>query len=164
MKTLYITRHAKSSWKHPELTDFERPLNKRGRRDAPFMGRVLNELGIRPDLILSSPANRAITLARVLAKEIDYPLEDLRSDERIYLGTTDDLLQVIRATEDSVAHLMLVGHNPGLTMLSNSLSDTHLDNIPTSGIAVVEFPVDTWQAIRAQSGTLRQFEFPKKYA
>ena len=81
MKTIYLVRHAKSSWKYPNLDDFERPLNKRGRKNAPFMGTILKKLKVAPDLILSSPANRASMTARVIADKISYPLENIRYSE-----------------------------------------------------------------------------------
>ena len=84
MKTLYLARHAKSSWKYPDLDDFERPLNKRGRRNAPFMGKILKNLKVTPDLITSSPANRAAMTARIMADIIKYPLEKIRYSENIY--------------------------------------------------------------------------------
>ena len=84
MKTLYLVRHAKSSWKYPNLDDFERPLNKRGRKNAPFMGKVLKELKVSPDLIISSPANRAAMTARIIAGKINYPLENILYSETIY--------------------------------------------------------------------------------
>ena len=82
MKTLYLVRHAKSSWKYPNLDDFERPLNKRGRKNAPFMGRILKKLKAVPDLVISSPANRAATTARIIADMIDYPLEKIQFERK----------------------------------------------------------------------------------
>ncbi len=163
MKTLYLARHAKSSWKYEELSDFERPLNSRGRRDAPLMGAVLNRMNIKPDLIISSPASRAITYARILAEHVGYPLKRLRTDERIYEATPDDLLEVIHSVSDRHAALMLFGHNPSLTWLSNSLSNYRIDNIPTSAIVAVEFDVEHWTDVVGHSGTVVFFEYPRKY-
>ena len=94
MKTLYLVRHAKSSWKYPNLDDFERPLNKRGRRNAPFMGKILKKLKVAPDLVISSPANRAATTARTIAGNIDYPLDKIRYSEIIYSFNENALIHV----------------------------------------------------------------------
>ncbi|MCK5032034.1 MAG: histidine phosphatase family protein, partial [Calditrichia bacterium] len=109
MKTLYLLRHAKSSWDNPELDDFERPLNKRGHHDAPLIGNLLEKLNISPDLIISSPAIRASMTARIIADAIKYPLDRIRYDENIYEAGEMDLLEVIYAVDDTVDKLMLVG-------------------------------------------------------
>ncbi len=163
MKTLYLVRHAKSSWKYEDLSDFDRPLNKRGRRDAPLMGRVLKQQKIRPELLVSSPANRAISAARMIAAEIGYAAEDIRSEERIYHASCTELLMLIRETNDSVGSLMMVGHNPGLTDVSNLLCDRYLDNIPTTGIVRIAFAIDSWRELAQGAGTMTAFEYPKKY-
>jgi phosphohistidine phosphatase len=112
MKTLYLVRHAKSSWKYPNLDDFERPLNKRGRKNAPFMGTILKKLKVAPDLLISSPANRAAITARIIAAKINYPLEKIRYRESIYEFSEDALIHVIKQIDDSVNKAMIVGHNP----------------------------------------------------
>src|SRR2546421_80442 len=101
MKTLTLARHAKSSWDDLELSDFERPLNKRGRKDAPFMGELLHSRGFRPDLIVSSPANRALTTARIIAEELEYPLDRIIVNEKLYEADSGDILNVARATDDA---------------------------------------------------------------
>ncbi len=163
MKTLYLVRHAKSSWKYEELTDFERPLNNRGRRDAPLMASVIRRKQIEPDLIISSPASRAITYARIVAEVIGYSLTRVRTDERIYEATPADLLQVIHSTPDRNADLMLFGHNPGLTWLSNNISNLQIDNIPTSAVVAIEFDLEHWADVKQNSGSVIFFEYPKKY-
>ncbi|MGD8524014.1 MAG: histidine phosphatase family protein, partial [Desulfobacterales bacterium] len=119
MKTLYLVRHAKSSWKYPNLDDFERPLNKRGRKNAPFMGKVLKKLKVAPDLVISSPANRAATTARIIAAAINYPLENIVYSEAIYEFSENALIHVIKQIEDSVNNTMVVGHNPAINGLAN---------------------------------------------
>jgi phosphohistidine phosphatase len=163
MKTLYLVRHAKSSWKYPNLDDFERPLNKRGRRNAPFMGEILKKLKIAPDLIISSPANRAATTARIIADTIDYPLEEIQYDETIYASSEYDLLQVIQQLDNGVNQAMLVSHNPAITDLANSIGDTSVSNIPTCGVFCLGLNISSWAKIGKQRGKLKFFEFPKKH-
>ena len=133
MKTIYLVRHAKSSWKFPNLDDFERPLNKRGRKSAPFMGNILKKLKVAPDLILSSPANRAAMTARIIADKISYPLEKICFSESIYEFSANALIDVIEHLDDVVNKAMLVGHNPALTDLANYIGDKPISNIPTIG-------------------------------
>jgi phosphohistidine phosphatase len=163
MKTLYLVRHAKSSWKYPDLDDFERPLNKRGRKNAPFMGTILKELKVAPDLIVSSPANRAATTARTIASKIDYPLEKIRYSETIYEFSDDILAGVIQNTGDSVNDLMLVGHNPALTDLANYIGDQPIGNIPTSGVFCLDLDIVSWSQIKRNCGKVKFFEYPKKH-
>ena len=112
MKILYLTRHAKSSGKHHDLIDFDRPLNKRGKRDAPFMGKVLADRKIQIQLILSSPAARALQTARRLAKPLDYDRERIATDQIIYLGGAVPIIYRLHQIDDGITRLMLVGHNP----------------------------------------------------
>jgi phosphohistidine phosphatase len=163
MKTLYLVRHAKSSWKYPNLDDFERPLNKRGRKNAPFMGKILKRLKVSPDLIISSPANRAATTARAVAAKIDYPLENIRYSESIYVFSEGTLIQVVKHIDDDVINAMVVGHNPALNGLANYLGDQPISNIPTAGIYCLDLNVASWTEIRQNCGLLKFFEFPKKH-
>ena len=163
MKTLYLVRHAKSSWKYPRLDDFERPLNKRGRKNAPFMGSILKKLKVAPDIIISSPANRAATTARIIADAIDYPLVKIRYEETIYATSEYDLLQVLQQLDDAVSQAMLVSHNPAITDLANSIGDTAISNIPTCGVCCVDLNISSWAKIEDQRGKLKFFEFPKKH-
>ncbi len=163
MKTLYLTRHAKSSWKELDLDDFDRPLNKRGKRDAPFMGQLLKKKNILPDVLISSPAVRAYTTARTIATEIGYPAENIMTDENIYEASSSELLDIINSIEDENRSAMLFGHNPGFTMLSNYLSGKDILNIPTCGIVKIEFEKEKWSDIEIDTGKLIWFEYPKKY-
>jgi len=162
MKTLYLSRHAKSSWRDPELSDIERPLNKRGKRDAPFMGKLLAEKGINPDLIISSPAKRASSTAKIIASELNYDKEKIIFDKNIYEGTGRRLLEIISEIKEKYNFVMLFGHNPGLTVLSNNLSDRFIDNIPTSGVVALEFST-SWEEIELNSAGFIFFEYPKKH-
>ena len=163
MKTLYLVRHAKSSWKYPSLDDFERPLNKRGRKNAPFMGKILKKLKVTPDLIISSPANRAATTARIISATINYPLENIVYSEAIYEFSEDALIRVINKIDDSVNSSMVVGHNPAINGLANYIGDQPISNIPTCGVYCLDLDISSWAKIYEHCGKLKFFEFPKKH-
>jgi len=162
MKTLYLVRHAKSSWKYTNLDDFERPLNNRGRKNAPFMGKVLKKLKVAPDLVISSPANRASTTARMIAAAINYPLGNIRYSEAIYEFSEKALIHVVKQINDAVNKAMVVGHNPALNGLANYIGDQPIGNIPTCGAICVELDISSWAKLNAHCGKLKFFEFPKK--
>lgn len=161
MKTLTLVRHAKSSWKDTGLRDIERPLNARGRRDAPEMGRRIKEHGIRPSLIVSSPAVRAWTTARIIAAEIAYPLEFLQREDGLYLASVDEILDVIAAQDDGFNSLMVVGHNPGMTDFANFLHTGLTNNLPTAGVVSVDIDHDSWQLYERPPTSLRVHDYPK---
>ena len=163
MKTLYVVRHAKSSWKYPDLDDFERPLNKRGRKSAPIMGKILKKLKATPQLVISSPANRAAMTARIIAAAINYPLENIRYSETIYEFSENTLIQVAKQIDDAVNKAMVVGHNPAINGLANYIGDKPIGNIPTCGAICVELDISSWANISAHCGKLKFFEFPKKH-
>ena len=162
MKTLYLVRHAKSSWKDGILSDHERPLNKRGEQDAPQMGKRLQRRQPEPEVIISSPAVRAKMTAKILATEIGYPKSGIIVDERIYAADPEDLVSVIRGLDKTVDCVMLVGHNPALTQLVNSLVQCDIANVPTCGIAVLGFHMDSWGDIESARAELLYFDYPKK--
>jgi phosphohistidine phosphatase len=161
MKTLTLVRHAKSSWKDTSLSDRDRPLNKRGKRDAPEMGRRIAAAGIRPSLIISSPAVRAWTTARIIADAIGYPREFLQRDKTLYLASVDGILDVIVAQDNGFNSLMLVGHNPGFTDFANYLVPGLTNNIPTAGIVCVELDTDDWSLYEKPGVQLVLYDFPK---
>ncbi|MCH8170623.1 MAG: histidine phosphatase family protein [Bacteroidetes bacterium] len=162
MKNLCLLRHAKSSWKLRSLDDFDRPLNNRGIRDAPFMGEILLKKNIFPELIISSPALRAITTAKIIAEKLKYPVSNIKKDKNIYEASALDLLSVIKQTNNKLKFLMLVGHNPGITYLINLISDKRLDNLPTAGIVCLKKEVDSWEEID-DKWSFEFIEYPKKY-
>lgn len=163
MKNLLIVRHAKSSWDEPVLSDRERRLNARGKRDAPVMGALLRSRGLKPDLIVSSPAVRARKTAKLLAKAVAYPAEKIRVEEAIYLHGIAEMMELIHSFEDRAERIYLVGHNPDLTDLVNHLSEAGISNLPTCGIASIVFAVDSWAHIAPGAGRLVFFDYPKKY-
>lgn len=163
MKTLYLNRHAKSSWDNPGLSDFDRPLNKRGKRDAPLMGKFLCEKVKSPQVIFSSPANRAITTAEQIAESFKYDKNNIIQDQKIYDAVVSDIIKIINSTSDKYNIIMFFGHNPTFTMISNYLSDKYIDNLPTCGFVQIDFDLETWNEIERNTGKMILFEYPKKY-
>jgi len=164
MKNLTLLRHAKSSWDDPELADRDRPLNHRGERDAPMMGQRIAAAGIRPSLIVTSPAVRAWTTAKLVAKEISYPLEFLQREKDLYHAGVDTLLDVIAGQDDGFNSIMIVGHNPGFTDFANILSPDLTGNLPTCGVVSVSLPCDDWNIRECLPGELLLHDWPKKSA
>lgn len=164
MKTLYIVRHAKSSWDNPELSDFERPLNERGKRDAPRMAKRLKEKDLHPDIVISSPAKRALSTARRICKVLGFSKDNIRTDRRLYHADDEMMLSVIREVPSKANKLVIFAHNPGLTDFVNSINDEDLDidNVPTCGVVAFSFNTENWSSIQWNSGKLLFFDYPKK--
>ncbi len=161
MKILTLVRHAKSSWEDSKLSDRERPLNKRGEHDAPMMGKRIVAAGIRPSLILSSPATRAWTTAKIIAQEIGYPREFLQRENSLYLASLDNIIDVLVAQDAEFTSVVIVGHNPGLTTFANYLSPGLTDNLPTAGVVSVGFEQDDWDLHTAPKTELLTYDYPK---
>jgi phosphohistidine phosphatase len=150
MKTLVLVRHAKSAWDAPGLADHERPLAKRGLRDAPEMGRRLAERGLEPDVIRSSTAVRARTTAELIAEGLGLAPDRLDLDERLYGASPEDILDVVREFDDAVGTAMVVAHDPGMSDLAFALSGT-IEHMPTCAIAEFRFDVASWpEAVEAE--------------
>lgn len=160
-KVLIICRHAKSSWHDANLSDRERPLNKRGEHDAPVMGKRLANRGIDADLIITSPAIRALRTAEVYARALGYPLDKMQINPEQYAASVPVLLALLRQTDAGCRSLLMVGHNPESTDLANVLGGLSLTNVPTSGIVALECAVPNWQDLQAGSGHLLFFDYPK---
>ena len=156
-KTLILVRHAKSCWKHESLPDIDRPLNKRGKRDAPEMASRLVNRGVRPDVIISSAALRALTTARVIAVATEIDAAQIMVDDELYGASEDDVLEIVRQISDVVGTAVVVGHNPTLTDLANRFADEEIENVPTSGMLFLNVP--DWQ--RVNEATLLDFDYPK---
>lgn len=162
MKTLYLARHAKSFWGDQSQPDFDRPLNKRGKRDAPFMGEVLRDKKVKPDLIICSPAKRTKKTAIEIADKIRYDEKKILFDDILYEASSNAILGLIKKVDDKYESLMIFGHNPGLTLLNNHVSDQYLDNIPTCGIVALQSE-KKWSEIGKNSFKQIFFEYPKLY-
>jgi len=163
MRRITLLRHATSSWDTPTLDDFDRPLNKRGERDAPEMGARLKARGARPTLIVSSDAVRAITTARLVARAIGFPIGFIQPVNDLYLAAPATILQVLATEGHDYEDVMIVGHNPGLTELVNQLSDARVDNIPTCGMFAIDLDIENWAELATASGTLAWHDYPKKH-
>lgn len=160
MKKLYIIRHAKSSWKDLYLDDFERPLNKRGKQNAPFMGDKLKDKNIVPDIIISSPALRAKTTAKIIAKKVKYNKKILFNDN-VYESSPIILHKILIKIDDKNSIVFLFGHNPELNMLAEDYVKFD-ENIVTCGVVEIEFDCDKWTEISAENAKLISFDYPKK--
>ena len=164
MKTIILVRHAKSSWKNASLDDFDRPLNKRGKMNAPFMGEKLQERQIMPDLILSSPAKRASKTAIAVAKAIGYPKKKIIFDEKIYHASAWYLFEMVRDLDDDCKTIMLFGHNPGFNDFADLLLNKNpVYNIVTTGVYCIKFNADQWKNVREGQGESVFYDYPKRY-
>lgn len=162
MKTLFIVRHAKAEKIAPNSSDFERPLAKRGLSDAATMAERLHQQGIIPDCIISSPANRAKNTALIFAEIIKYPNNNIIWEQAIYEAWTDDLVNILKNTDNSYQSVMIFGHNPAFSTLVTLLSTEEIEGLPTAGIAQIEFKnLDQWAELKAGSGKLVVLDFPK---
>ncbi len=164
MKRLTLVRHAKSSWSDSGLSDRERPLNTRGKADAPEMGMRYARLNATPDIIISSTAKRAFTTAKAIAKEIGYSKTKIKKEEQLYNAEVSDWIEFIQALETKHNHVMLFGHNPALTDLVNFLTGPTIDNLPTCGVVDLEYRSRDWKKITQQKPTSISVDFPKKRA
>ena len=163
MKTLVIVRHAKSSWKDPYLSDHQRPLAKRGMRDAPIMGARLAEMGPPVDRVISSSAVRALSTAEMVTQEMGLPWDEIQIEDSLYHATEEEMIDLINEQEDYLDGLMLFGHNPGMTYLVNDLSNLDLDNLPTCGVVVLQFEVESWKEIGEFSAVSAEYDIPKNH-
>jgi len=160
MKTLFILRHAKSSWDNAALSDFERPLNERGLKAAPLMGDVMKKNRFQPELILSSPARRAEQTAALIKQSAGIG-GAIRFDERIYEASPARLLEVISEQNEKTESVLLVGHNPGLEGLIRALTG-ELHPMPTAALAVIDLEINRWSNIISSTNRLRTLIRPKE--
>ncbi|ACF14315.1 putative phosphohistidine phosphatase, SixA [Chloroherpeton thalassium ATCC 35110] len=163
MKTVLLVRHAKSSWDDPDMKDFDRPLNKRGKRDAPFMGSLLAQKNFQPELIVASPAKRTLITAQLIAAEIEYEQEKILTDPRLYEESFNFYLDVIKSWGDQLSKIMLVGHNPIMTSMINYLANYGLENLPTGAMFCAEMNIDSWSNVSSGLAKCYFYEYPKKY-
>jgi phosphohistidine phosphatase len=166
MKTLYLIRHAKSSWTDAAASDFERALNERGKKDAPRMAKRMKEKDIYPDLIFCSPAKRTLSTAKRISEVLKYRKEKIKTDTKLYHADEETILSLIQDIKNKHDVVIIVGHNPGLTDFVNAISNVeiNIDNIPTSGIVAFSLPVSSWKDVSWKSGKLLFFDYPKSIA
>ncbi len=161
-KTLFLIRHAKSSWDSPGLRDFDRPLNARGLREAPLMAQQLAEQGIKPDLLVSSPAKRALTTALFFAGTLTIPEADVRREAGIYEADPTEILRLVSALPATAQTVLFFGHNPTFTMVANHFSDRFIDNVPTCGIVQIETDAQHWDEMHEGNSRVVRTYFPKE--
>lgn len=160
MKTLILVRHAKSSWDNPELTDQDRPLNDRGKRNASKMGKRLSKRDVKVDLILSSPAKRAIKTARLLADELNYKHEDIIVDARLYPGTVNELRKVVYKLGKKLHRVMMISHHPALSLLARRFA-SDIAHMPTCAVAEFEFNAEAWPDVCKATLKAASLDLPK---
>jgi phosphohistidine phosphatase len=162
MKRLTLLRHAKTEAAHSGQDDWDRELEPRGQKDAPEMARRLRDRKLKPDRIVTSPAVRALATANIFAKELHVAASKFLQDERLYLASPKVILEVVRELATTEAHLMIVGHNPGITEFASRISaERDLDNMPTCAIYTVEFELESWSELEWDSGVNAELDYPK---
>ncbi len=161
MKTLILVRHAKSDWGNPGLDDIDRPLNERGKRDAPLMARRLLDRKTKVDLFVSSPAKRAARTAKIFAEEFGAKKKQLIWKEELYLAPPSVFYEVIEGMDDDADSIAIFAHNEGITEFANQLTETRTDNIPTCGVFAVNIETDSWKEFRDAKKEFLFFDYPK---
>jgi phosphohistidine phosphatase len=161
MKTLLIIRHAKSSWDNAIVHDIDRPLNDRGKRDAPAMAQRLIKNGIHIDFFVSSPAKRARTTAEYFIREFGRPEKEIHFIPELYHAPVQTFKDVVYALDDQYSSSAIFSHNPGITAFANALTTVRLDNMPTCGIFAVRSAVDSWADFLSSDPSFWFFDYPK---
>ena len=163
MYTLVMIRHAKSSWANPLQSDFERPLNERGKKEAPLIGEKLKSLNLVPDLIISSSAKRTKQTAKRIAKEVDYAVDEIKWEEKLYHCIPSVFVELIQQLDSKVKTVFIVAHNPGITDFVNDLSPQFsIENMPTGGVVGAHITTTEWSEFPTAKKKVFLFEYPKK--
>lgn len=160
-KTLYLVRHAKSSWVNPSYSDFDRPLNDRGQRDAPEMGRRLHEKGVKPDLIVCSPARRAMETLELLNTELGVDQDSIFMQKRLYEASAPTLINIIQSLENSAESAMIIGHNPSMSWIAAEISGEPIGNLPTCSVVGIELDSSDWNVAGICAAHLLFQDYPK---
>jgi len=163
-RTLILIRHAKSSWADPLQSDFDRPLNERGKAEAPEMGKVLDKIGIKPDLIISGTAKRTRQTAKRIAAEVGYDTEHFKWEEKLYHCISSVFEEVINDIPGNIKTVFIIAHNPGITDFVNHLSpDFIIDNMPTCGVVGMHMEAEEWSNFSIEKRKVFLFEYPGKH-
>ena len=162
MKNLYLIRHAKSDWSDESKSDFDRGLNKRGKKSIFTMADALEKKKVMPDLILSSSAKRAKLTAKGLAKEISYS-DEIKYIDALYMADPMDIISMIKEIEDKYNNVFIVGHNPETNELADLMLDDYIENVPTLGIVAFELPIEHWKKFKPEKAKFNFFIYPKMY-
>ena len=161
MKTLLLVRHAKSSWEEPGVQDIDRPLNERGKQDAPEMAKRIKDKKIDIDLFVSSPAKRARRTAKFFTEEFDVKKGDIIIEEELYLASPSNFINVIKGLQKKYDTVALFAHNPGITELANQLTSVRIDNMPTCSVFAVNAHTDSWKQFDIAEKDFLFFDYPK---
>jgi len=162
MKTICLVRHAKSNWADAQTGDFDRSLNSRGEHTASLMAAMLKAMGVEPDLVISSPANRAITTAEIFSEIYYYPKELIVKRMEIYEGRAEQMLDIIKGLPETVNTALIFGHNPTITEFANLLSDSHLESMETCGMVRINLELSGWDEAAYGKGKKVWYEYPKR--
>lgn len=161
-RQLFIVRHGKSDWSDPELRDIDRPLKNRGVRNAYAMAEFIKNKGFKPDIMITSPAARALNTASIFHRVLEMKPGEMVVDERIYHASPGELLEIITEVPDNFQSIMIFGHNPSFTQLANLFLTEHIYNIPTAGLVFLDFSMDKWKEISRTKPVDYFFQYPKK--
>lgn len=161
MKTIYLIRHAKSSWEIDGIDDYDRPLKGRGIRDAHLISQFVQKESSGVEAIFSSPATRALHTAIIFSRSLGFPLSDISIREELYLSTVKEMLAFIATLDKSLETIMIFTHNPTITQFINKMTSTKIDNVPTSGVGCLRFNSVDWNLPKG-TGELLYFDYPKK--
>ena len=161
MKVVYLIRHAKSEGNNPSIIDFNRVLSPKGLEDAQLMAIKLKELHVQPELIVCSSAQRTISTKQIIGKQINNLHTNIILDPSIYEASLNYLTFLVNALPSKSNHVIIIGHNPGITLLSNYLTDDLIDNIPACGVVKIELNIENWNEIIQGIGTIRYFIYPE---
>ena len=161
MKTLYIVRHAKSSWEYEGIEDIDRPLKKRGIKDAHLMSKILSTKIIRPDVFLSSSANRALHTAIIFCENFEYPLSNLKIRRQLYSFSDGYLVKMVKALDDGFSTAIIFSHDHGINTFVNKFGNKPLAHVPTCGVIGIQFEEKHWKNIK--KGKTILFESPKNH-
>ena len=160
-KQLLLIRHAKSDWNDPSLIDADRPLNDRGKKDAPEMAKRVADRKIKIDALISSPAKRAEKTSKYFAKEFDFDKKDIIIESKLYEAGLQNFFEVIENLKDKWDCVAIFSHNPGITDFANSLTDTRIDNIPTCGIFAIKINTKHWTDFKEAKKEFWFVDYPK---
>lgn len=163
MKRIILVRHAKSGWDNPNLSDFERPLNKKGHKQAEFMSKLFVSKEIKPDLIVSSDALRAITTANYFAKQLGVSFNDIQQENAIYERGFKFIINFAKELDNEIETIMIFGHNPDITSLASYYCGEYFDSMPTCSIICIDFNSGSWSDTDSKNGKINFIEYAEKY-
>jgi phosphohistidine phosphatase len=163
VKDVCFVRHAKSNWDHPNLKDYDRPLDARGLHDAPMMAKKMHELKLVPDVIITSGAKRARTTAEYFKKEFNLQDDQFIINDDIYEASTEEVFEALTKAPEHARFVYMFGHNPAFTWVANSLSGIHIDNVPTCGVVHAQSIITSWKNFRPEYAGFIGFHYPKQY-